>query len=250
MSGTIWETHRGQEVLWRVLVVEFVSPCRHELRHGLIDGQCRTGEYRVGADRAEGHSRAGIRTQWVLGGDNRCRRRGYTERCRDHALVVRRGDRIALQFAERDEQPPFVVVRAIDDRNAVEVAGGEGGLQRLGQHLTVDVRRVATRVLIGQDGRYWQAAQAGSGLVRASRLRRERLARCLGAGERCLREVVGPALDDRPGEQSPGCGEATCDSVDSPPADSPKMVTFRGSPPKRAILRCTQRSAACWSIRP
>src|SRR5579862_6543714 len=46
------------------------------------------------------------------------------------------------------------------------------------------------------------------------------------------------------------CGEATCDRVDRPPADSPKMVTLRGSPPKPAMFRCTQRSAACWSIRP
>src|ERR1700678_2347971 len=46
------------------------------------------------------------------------------------------------------------------------------------------------------------------------------------------------------------CGEATCDSTDRPPADSPKMVTLRGSPPKVTMLRCTQRSAACWSIRP
>src|SRR5579862_8200475 len=46
------------------------------------------------------------------------------------------------------------------------------------------------------------------------------------------------------------CGDATCDSVDRPPADSPKMVTLSGLPPKRAMLRCTQRKAACWSMRP
>src|ERR1700691_2088134 len=46
------------------------------------------------------------------------------------------------------------------------------------------------------------------------------------------------------------CGDATCDSTDRPPADSPKMVTLRGSPPKLTMLRCTQRRAACWSIRP
>ena len=39
-------------------------------------------------------------------------------------------------------------------------------------------------------------------------------------------------------------------STDRPPADSPAMVTLSGSPPNRAMLRWTQRSAACWSIRP
>jgi hypothetical protein len=40
-------------------------------------------------------------------------------------------------------------------------------------------------------------------------------------------------------------GEATWDSVDSPPADSPKTVTSRGLPPKPRMLCWTQRSAAC-----
>jgi hypothetical protein len=34
------------------------------------------------------------------------------------------------------------------------------------------------------------------------------------------------------------------------PADSPKMVTREGSPPKAATLRCTQRIAARWSCTP
>ena len=33
----------------------------------------------------------------------------------------------------------------------------------------------------------------------------------------------------------------------NPPADSPKIVTFDGSPPKAAMCSCTQRSAATWS---
>jgi pimeloyl-ACP methyl ester carboxylesterase len=35
-----------------------------------------------------------------------------------------------------------------------------------------------------------------------------------------------------------------------PPADSPKIVTLRGSPPKPAMLRRTQEMAACWSWMP
>jgi hypothetical protein len=45
-------------------------------------------------------------------------------------------------------------------------------------------------------------------------------------------------------------GETSWASVDRPPADSPNRVTSPGSPPKPPMLRCTQRSAACWSIRP
>ena len=36
----------------------------------------------------------------------------------------------------------------------------------------------------------------------------------------------------------------------SPPADSPAIVTFAGSPPNAAMLRFTQRKAAIWSSSP
>ncbi len=36
----------------------------------------------------------------------------------------------------------------------------------------------------------------------------------------------------------------------NPPADSPKIVTLPGSPPKTAMLSRTQRKAASWSCRP
>jgi hypothetical protein len=75
---------------------------------------------------------------------------GAPERGRDHALVVRRRDRVPRELAERDEQPPLIAVRAVDDGDAVEVARGEGRPQRLRQHLAVDVRRVTRRVLIGR----------------------------------------------------------------------------------------------------
>jgi hypothetical protein len=35
-----------------------------------------------------------------------------------------------------------------------------------------------------------------------------------------------------------------------PPDDWPAMVTLSGSPPNSRMLLCTQRRAACWSIRP
>ena len=45
-------------------------------------------------------------------------------------------------------------------------------------------------------------------------------------------------------------GDATFEHTEAPPADSPKIVTLRRSPPNAPMLRCTQRSAACWSISP
>src|SRR5215217_7935192 len=45
-------------------------------------------------------------------------------------------------------------------------------------------------------------------------------------------------------------GDTRWTHTDQPPADSPPTVTCVGSPPNRAMLRRTQRSAACWSIRP
>lgn len=35
-----------------------------------------------------------------------------------------------------------------------------------------------------------------------------------------------------------------------PPADSPKMVTRPGSPPKKLMFFCTQERAASWSLKP
>src|SRR5512139_4190151 len=41
-------------------------------------------------------------------------------------------------------------------------------------------------------------------------------------------------------------GEINCMQTLLPPADSPKIVTFRGSPPKAPMFSRTHRSAACW----
>src|SRR5256714_7103972 len=45
-------------------------------------------------------------------------------------------------------------------------------------------------------------------------------------------------------------GDAKFAHTAAPPADSPKIVTLFGLPPNASALRCTQRSAACWSWRP
>ena len=45
-------------------------------------------------------------------------------------------------------------------------------------------------------------------------------------------------------------GETTSALTANEPADSPKIVTLPGSPPKAAMLSCTHWSAATWSSRP
>ena len=45
-------------------------------------------------------------------------------------------------------------------------------------------------------------------------------------------------------------GEATSALTEAEPADSPKIVTLSGSPPKAAMLRFTHWSAAIWSMSP
>jgi len=45
-------------------------------------------------------------------------------------------------------------------------------------------------------------------------------------------------------------GLMRCMQAEPPPADSPPTVTLSGSPPKAAMLRCTQRSAERWSSSP
>ena len=45
-------------------------------------------------------------------------------------------------------------------------------------------------------------------------------------------------------------GEAMSALTANDPADSPKIVTFAGSPPNAAMLSLTHRSAATWSSRP
>lgn len=45
-------------------------------------------------------------------------------------------------------------------------------------------------------------------------------------------------------------GMASRAATEPAPADSPKIVTWSGSPPNAAMLSCTQASAAIWSSRP
>ena len=69
------------------------------------------------------------------------------------------------------------------------------------------------------------------------------------SGVGSLRPKLG--FDDRLLEQALAPpAPASASSTEMPPALSPKMVTFFGSPPKLAILACTHFSAAIWSMLP
>ena len=142
------------------------------------------------------------------------------------------------------------VVDPVEDRDPGEAAGGEGGADRLREHLAVDDARDARRREASTRSSTGHAAQTRRGLVRATRLCGERLAGRLGVGERLLVQGERAALTIARWNSPREPGDTRCASTDTPPADWPAIVTLRGSPPNCAMLRCTQRSAACWSISP
>ena len=72
-------------------------------------------------------------------------------------------------------------------------------------------------------------------------------ARASGTGESV--PITEPLSPMAPAIRSLDRGEAICALTEMEPADSPAIVTRRGSPPKAAMLSCTQRRAALWSRR-
>ncbi len=59
--------------------------------------------------------------------------------------------------------------------------------------------------------------------------------------------ITEPLSPMAPAIRSLDRGEAIWALTETEPADSPAMVTRRGSPPKAAMLSRTQRRAALWS---
>ena len=80
----------------------------------------------------------------------------------------------------------------------------------------------------------------------ATRNCQERRPESLGAGLR----LACPLCMIAPRNGTGFGGVVTSLSTDDAPADSPKMVTFFGSPPKEAMLRWTQSNARRWSRKP
>ena len=111
------------------------------------------------------------------------------------------------------------MVRAFDDRHAVELSGGERGAHRQRKHEAVEVRHHRGRGLMSEDCRDGQTSEARDGLIDAARARREGCASCLGRRERGLHERVGAALDDRFVEEAGRQRRSHCECTLRPPAD-------------------------------
>ena len=93
------------------------------------------------------------------------------------------------------------MVGAVEDRHTGEPPAGQRRPDRLGQDLAIDDAWDVNAVLVGEQRRHRQLAQALARLVRAAGLDRERLAGRLGVSQRLLVERERAALDDRPLEQ-------------------------------------------------
>jgi len=128
VGGRVGKGDRRKEVLRRILVVEFIGRDRDELRHREVGAQRGTGEGSVGAGGGEGKVRRSKTGERILRGDDRSRRgankggeSGFV--C---GLVVGDGSNGEIEI-EGGEEAPFIVIGALDNRNAVELAGGERG---------------------------------------------------------------------------------------------------------------------------
>ena len=149
-----------------------------------------------------------------------------------------------------DEDPLLVVVDAVQDRHMGEPPGRQRRPDRLGKHLAVDDAR---------DRGAREGADEGGG-------RHVRRQAAVWSGQPTWSANVWPDASASASDiwfsanaplstiarwKSPRePGETRWASTETPPADSPAIVTLCGSPPNRAMLCWTQRSAACWSIRP
>ncbi len=126
VGGRVWESDGRKKILRRVLVVELIGRDRDELGHREVGGKRGTGESSVGAGGGEGNVRRRETGKRVLRGDERsggANQGGESGFIRE--LVVGDGSGGEIEI-ERGEEAPFIVVGALDDRDAVELAGGEG----------------------------------------------------------------------------------------------------------------------------
>ena len=121
------KTNRRKEILRRVLVVELIGRDWDEGRHREVGGQRGTGEGGVGAGGGEGDVRRRETGERILRGNDRsCGAYQGGEGGFVRSLVVGDGSNGEIEI-ERGEEAPFIVIGALDDRDAVELAGGERG---------------------------------------------------------------------------------------------------------------------------
>ena len=191
------ERNRRQKILRRVLVLELIGGERNELRHREVGAQGRTGENDVRASRGESNIRGRKTGEGILRGDQRSRGSDQgSEGCFVRGLIVGDGPGGGEIEIKRGEEPPFIVIAALDHRHMVELAGGERGIQREREKLSIDVGRVSSKIFVGQDGGDGKRTQAGRGLSAAARCSGECLAGSL-SGVKGLRvQRVSAAFDD------------------------------------------------------
>jgi len=118
---------RRKEVLRRVLIVELIGRDWDELRHREVGAQSRAREGGVGASCGEGNVRRRETGERILRGDERSRGADQGgQSCFVRGLVVGDGSAGEIEI-ERGEEPPFIVIAALDYRHTVELAGGKRG---------------------------------------------------------------------------------------------------------------------------
>ena len=158
-------------------------------------------------------------------------------------------------FASDDAGPDLVRVPAREQRHAGLLAGRVDGVRVSRQDVAVDVGENQGCTL-SADCRISSAVfsrRAASESAPTDAAHFEPVASLAAEGRR-LAALLGPGR--RRSRRSPGgrgpraSGEAIRALTANEPADSPKIVTLPGSPPKAAMLSCTHRSAATWSSRP
>ena len=197
VSRAVGEGDRGEEILRRVLVIELIGGERDELRHRQVGAQGRASEDRVSTSGAECEVGGWKTGERILrgddGSDEGSDERG--ERRFVRGLVVADGPDGEIEV-EGDEQAPFVVIAALDYRDMVELAGGQGCAEREREKFTVDIGRVARGILVGENRRDRERAQARSGLTAAARGGGERRPSGLGGGKGLRVEIVSAAFDD------------------------------------------------------
>ena len=153
-----------------------------------------------------------------------------------------------LHRRQRDAGSDFVGVPARQQRHGVLLAGRVDLRRRLRQHVAVDVRREPLALE--------RRLQHLVGRLRAQRRQIGRaepggeLRPCLLGGHRPRCSAAAAQRKNAPLSPiarwiSPlASGDTTSALTANEPADSPKIVTLPGSPPKAAMLSCTHCSAA------
>ena len=284
MGRAIGKAHRRQEEHRRVLVIELVAEGGHLQREDLVGDVGRAAEEAVGEDGAQrdaGRRELAQRifAQDLVGDELHFRRIGaggavgaaeesgrFRDQCRRHRLhrrrILRRRQRSRLGIeveGERHEEAALVLVGAFDHRHVVVLAED----QRLDR-----LQRDDDAVDIGKEGR--ERAQAGgrgdgvldrddradgdaaqTGEIGASVASLQPRLWTMAAPWVSAPTSVGSGMAQGPlsemarWNRPEAAGETIFAQTLKPPANSPKIVTLWGLPPKAPIFCRTHSRANC-----